>query len=69
MEQQIADFISKLQQLKGKPVDVSEMVMFATTNIISSVVYNETYNHDDPKLHELYHLANNWYVILCNIVV
>jgi cytochrome P450 len=56
--------LSKLEEEGGKPMDISDLLLKTTTNIISGILFNERMDHDDPKLARLSTLIMEFYAVI-----
>jgi methyl farnesoate epoxidase/farnesoate epoxidase len=50
---EIAVLINRLRDQNQQPVDIKDMTLTATTNIISGMIFNERLGHDDPNVRKL----------------
>ena len=57
--EEIAVLINKLHDLNRNPVDISEVTLNTTANIISGILFNDRMDHNDPKLKQLRDLVTN----------
>ncbi|XP_033827150.1 cytochrome P450 2K1-like [Periophthalmus magnuspinnatus] len=50
--------IQEFEKHKGKPFDTTRLVNYATSNIISSIVYGSRFEYDDPRFKNMVARAN-----------
>ena len=56
--------MNKLRDTNQEAVDIADVLLLTTTNIISCILFNKCFNHDDPQLHELWDLVKTFYANL-----
>ena len=62
--EEISVLMNKLRDTNQEAVDISDMLLLSTTNIISGILFNKRYDHDDPQLHEFRDLVKKFYAHL-----
>ena len=62
--EEISVLMNKLRDTKQEAVDIADVLLLTTTNIISGILFNKRFDHDDPQLHELRDLVKTFYANL-----
>ena len=62
--EEMSVLMNKLRDTNQEPTDITEVSLLTTSNIISGVLFNKRFDHDDPELHELKDLVAEFYAIL-----
>ena len=64
IEEEISALMNKLRDTNEEAVDITDVLLLTTTNIISGILFNKRFDHDDPQLHELRDLIKIFYANL-----